>query len=222
MLAHERIAVRFDAVMNHYDLERRLGVLLDDFLHDLDLRGQLTLDAGSGTGQASAKLSGRGARVVSLDIGLNLMRLTVRRCATAGVVGDMLSLPFPDGQFNVVFSSEAIEHTPDPLRAATELYRVLKPHGRLVLSTPNKAWLWAVRLSNRLGLRAYDGLENFVRPAALRRHFERLGAKVLRHQGLHLLPFQLSLLHPVLRRIDRHGELLLRYMINQCILIEKP
>jgi SAM-dependent methyltransferase len=46
-------------------------------------------------------------------------------------------LPFPDSHFDYVFSIEGIEHFENPWTFAKELCRVLKPGGRLFLSTPN-------------------------------------------------------------------------------------
>jgi len=46
-------------------------------------------------------------------------------------------LPFPDAHFDYVFSIEGIEHFENPWTFAKELCRVLKPGGRLFLSTPN-------------------------------------------------------------------------------------
>lgn len=46
-------------------------------------------------------------------------------------------LPFPDAHFDYVFSIEGIEHFENPWSFAKELCRVLKPGGRLIISTPN-------------------------------------------------------------------------------------
>jgi len=46
-------------------------------------------------------------------------------------------LPYPDGYFDYVFSIEGIEHFHSPWTFASELCRVLKPGGRLYISTPN-------------------------------------------------------------------------------------
>lgn len=46
-------------------------------------------------------------------------------------------LPYPDGYFDYVFSIEGIEHFDSPFLFVKELCRVLKPGGKLYLSTPN-------------------------------------------------------------------------------------
>jgi ubiquinone/menaquinone biosynthesis C-methylase UbiE len=52
--------------------------------------------------------------------------------------GDATALPFPDASFDVVIAKEAIEHLLDQAKAVSEWFRVLKPGGRLVLTTPNR------------------------------------------------------------------------------------
>ena len=50
---------------------------------------------------------------------------------------DIQNIPFDTNYFDVVISCETIEHVPNPLRAVHELARVLKPEGKLILTTPN-------------------------------------------------------------------------------------
>jgi SAM-dependent methyltransferase len=45
------------------------------------------------------------------------------------IVGDLFKLPFPDSTFDYVFSIYVLEHIPNPERAISEMYRVLKPGG---------------------------------------------------------------------------------------------
>ncbi len=61
------------------------------------------------------------------------------------------SLPLPDGSVDVVLSSQTLEHVTDPTAYLAEAYRVLRPGGRLVLSThgfwvyhpdPTDYWRW--------------------------------------------------------------------------------
>lgn len=221
-LAHDRLAEQFDALMNPYDIQRRLQVLVGEFLGALDLRGVLALDAGSGTGRGTAVLVERGAQVIAVDIGPNLLRYTRQRAPCAPAVSSILELPFAANTFDVVFSSEVIEHTPDPAAALRELYRVLRPGGHLVLSTPGWLWQWPVRFASSVGLRPYDGLENFIPSRVVRRTLAAEGARIIEHRGIHLLPFQIKPLHPLLRVVDRYGAALLPVMINQCIHCVKP
>ena len=221
-LTHDRLADQFDRLMNAYDVNRRLAVLIDEFLQDVDLAGKRVLEAGCGTGRGSERLVQAGALVSALDIGFNLARFTRQRCACAAVVGSVLDLPFPDDVFDVVFSTEVIEHTPDPLQAVLEMYRVVKPGGHLVVSTPNWLWQLPVRAASAVGLRPYNGFENFVKPAQLRHTLTHAGGQIIAHKGIHLLPFQITAIQPLLRQLDNFGTFLLPLMINQCIHCLKP
>jgi SAM-dependent methyltransferase len=52
------------------------------------------------------------------------------------VVGRAEKIPFPDATFDLVVSTEMLEHCPEPGKIAAEVHRVLKPGGTVVLSTP--------------------------------------------------------------------------------------
>ncbi len=51
---------------------------------------------------------------------------------------DLQSLPFVDNYFDLIISRNVCEHLKDPLLAFKELKRVLKPRGKIVVTTPNK------------------------------------------------------------------------------------
>jgi 2-polyprenyl-6-hydroxyphenyl methylase/3-demethylubiquinone-9 3-methyltransferase len=202
--------------MDDYDLGRRIEVLVDRFLGGR-LDGKLVLDAGCGVGGMTRALVARGARVIALDIGPNLAAEARARCGCPAVVGTLAATGFASDSFDVVLSSEAIEHTPDPRRSVLELYRLVKPGGDLVLSMPNRLWQAPVRVASALGLRPYDGYENFLWPSQLHGVLEAAGATVVEHRGIHLWPFQIKQLRPLLQRVDRLGATLLPLMINQCL-----
>lgn len=65
----------------------------------------------------------------------------VRRCREKGlsvIHGVAESLPFPENSFDVVHTSHVFEHLEDPLKAAKEALRVLKPGGLLFIEIPNQ------------------------------------------------------------------------------------
>ncbi len=220
-LFYDSIADEFDAVMNMYDLERRLHVIFDVFFKDVDLRGRQLLDAGCGTGWFSRAACRRGADVTALDIGPRLLSQVSDKCNAKTVVGDVLDLQFPDGSFDVVISSECIEHTHDPGRAVHELIRVCRPGGMVAITSNNRTWYWLCALANRFDWRPYKGIENWPGWAEFHSWFDREPVRIVDRRGFHLFPFQIRALHPLLRHLDRYGQTLGRLCVNQGIMAVK-
>ena len=214
---YDSIASDFDVIMNHYDLQRRLEVIFDELLSGKDLKGCRLLDAGCGTGYFSKRSLASGANVISVDIGVNLLHEARKKGATKPVASDITKLAFADNTFDVVISSECIEHTPSPANAVSELARVLRPGGTLVLTCPNRFWHWSCRLANALGIRPYCGLENWPSWSSLRRWSTANGIDIRQHVGLHLFPFVLKPTHGLLRVLDRAGAKLGPLYVNQCL-----
>jgi 2-polyprenyl-3-methyl-5-hydroxy-6-metoxy-1,4-benzoquinol methylase len=219
---YENIAADFDTLLNSYDTQRRVEVLFDELL-TMDLHGKKLLDLGCGTGWFSRRARERGAEVVSVDLGPGLLKQVLAKASVLPVAGNALALPFASGTFDVVVSSEMIEHTTDPMQAVREMARVLKPGGPLALTCPNRAWLWLVNLATVLKLRPFQGYENFPRFDELAKMVRATGLTIAQHQGLHAWPFQVTPLHGASRRVDqRFGKSAWgRWMINQAILAWK-
>jgi 2-polyprenyl-3-methyl-5-hydroxy-6-metoxy-1,4-benzoquinol methylase len=102
--------------------------------------GRRVLDAACGVGYGTTMLAAAGAReAVGLDVAEDVIA-TANDSARAGasfVVGDVRSLPFRDGSFDLVTCFEAIEHVDDAGVVLAEIARVLAPHGILLISSPN-------------------------------------------------------------------------------------
>jgi 2-polyprenyl-3-methyl-5-hydroxy-6-metoxy-1,4-benzoquinol methylase len=192
MYFYDKFANEFDSKMNMYDTNRRLDVFYNELLIE-NIEGKKLLDAGCGTGWFSKYAFDRKAIVTSMDVGENLLSQVAKKCDSERVVGSILEMPFEDNSFDIVVSSEVIEHTPDPLSAIVEIFRVLKPGGTVILSTPNRLWFFSVWIANKLKLRPYEGLENWVGWYQLKRKFNNTGFKIEKMKGVHLFPLFLSL-----------------------------
>ena len=157
-----------------------------------------------------------------MRLGPGLVRRTRERVACTGVVADALALEeqFGRNSFDLVVSSECIEHTPDPDAALRQMIAVLRPGGYLSVSTPNVVWWPVVRLATAIGARPFDGLENFSSWPSISRAISESGATIVQQRGLHLFPFQLPL-HSLSRWCDRHLQPLSGLMINICVLAQK-
>jgi SAM-dependent methyltransferase len=112
--------------------------------------GDLVLDAGAGFGRHAFETARRGARVVALDYAADEVqgtRNTFAAMVEAGEIpadryvavlrGDATKLPFDDGVFDRVVTSEVLEHIQDDVAAIAELVRVLKPGGVLAVTVPS-------------------------------------------------------------------------------------
>jgi SAM-dependent methyltransferase len=91
-----------------------------------------------------------------VDRNLLVEILKRRTNITAIVLGDMTRPVFADESFDGVVAVEVIEHVPDGMGLVAQMYRVLRPDGWLVLTTPNGE---SVPLTNPDHLRHYRRVE---------------------------------------------------------------
>ena len=213
----------FEESLSVYDTSRRVEVLIGQFLGAEKLKGKKVLDVGAGLGFFSKAMSEMGADVLATDLAPNLVEKIKQRVGCPSVCADALALEkqFGQGAFDVVISSEAIEHTPDPNAALREMAAVLKPGGLLSVSTPNLVWYPVVRGATLLKARPFEGFENFSTFGSMRKTLEGCGLTIVKEQGLHLFPFQLGM-HGVSRWMDGNLQGLRGLMINLCVLAQKP
>ncbi len=125
------------------------------------LRGdEVALDVGCGDGRLMSLLAGRIGRIVGLDhqlLPLRFARLLISQANVSLLQHDVLlaPLPFAANSFDLVTAFDVIEHIPLEAVPAllSECQRVLKPGGKLVLTTPNRDNLrnriWGHRLPGK-------------------------------------------------------------------------
>ena len=221
MYFYESFADNFDSKMNMYDTNKRLDVIFSELLVE-DISGKELLDAGCGTGWFSKISCQRGANVTSMDLGENLLSKVALKCESHRVVGSILDIPFEDNIFDIIISSEVIEHVPEPVKALHELFRVLKPGGKLVLTTPNKFWYFAIWIANALRLRPYQGLENWIGWHEMKKITREIGFDQVEMRGIHLFPFVSKIFYPVLDFFHNYNKVLGPVMLNIAVVAEKP
>lgn len=105
----------------------------------VELRGRTVLDVGGGPGYFADAFRARGACYIGLDADVGELSLHGRDVAAGTVLGSGLALPFRDGSVDVCYSSNVLEHVPEPERMADEMVRVTRPGGVVLLSFNN--WL---------------------------------------------------------------------------------
>jgi SAM-dependent methyltransferase len=136
----DRFAGDYDTFFTNYDQfryrnERHLPACIDA----LDAAGKKVLEIGLGEGADSERLIRRGARWSGVDLTAEAVdrvrtRLTLRKLPHDELrQGSVLDLPFADGTFDMVFSHGVLHHVPDIRQAQSEIHRVLRPGGELVI-----------------------------------------------------------------------------------------
>ena len=135
------VAAMFDAVARRYDVTNDVISLGQDrYWRRATLgavgaqRGEQVLDLAAGTGTSSEPLADAGVRVVPCDLSFGMLEVGKRRRPDLGfVAGDATALPFADESFDAVTISFGLRNVVDTAGALSELLRVTRPGGRLVV-----------------------------------------------------------------------------------------
>ncbi len=176
--------------------------------------GHAILDVGCGAGYFLCLIrekyvsQGFSPRIAGVDISAHQASFMAKRMEKEGVLdavaclGNSEYLPFADNTFDLVTCSEVLEHVRNPLRALSEMRRVLKPDGILNLSTPSMTaetswdrvlapfvlpikWLLGHKSDPKAGRGGYDVPWH---PKELRRAFESVGLEIRKFEQNGIIP----------------------------------
>ncbi len=104
-----------------------------EFIKD-ELKGKKVLDLAAGSGVTTEILLELGAKVEAFDLFPEYFLLKDIECKRADILD---KIPVPDGYADYIICQEGVEHFSDQFKAYREFNRVLKPGGKLVITTPS-------------------------------------------------------------------------------------
>jgi arsenite methyltransferase len=170
----------------------------EQFLNALAPRsGERVLDVGSGPGflaSAIADAVGPSGAVYGIDISEPLLAVARSHCAHQSWVefrrGDAMQLPFPDKDFDAVVSTQVLEYVRDVDAALTEIHRVLRPSGRVVVvDTDWDSIVWhspdPKRMARVLAVWEEHAMDSYL-PRTLAKTLHRAGFRVESQQVIPL------------------------------------
>jgi len=123
-----------------------LGKGIAEHLHRYALaleysRGKVVLDIASGEGYGSSLLANSANKVIGVDLSPEAVehaRKAYKSEKLEFICGSVLDIPVDDNSIDLVVSFETIEHLEDQETMMSEIHRVLKPGGLLIISSPER------------------------------------------------------------------------------------
>ena len=117
--------------------------ILEKFIPYKDFKDKEVLEIGCGAGLVSSHISISGAKLTSIDITSNAIKMTSARFKLFGLQGNILKMDgekieFPDNYFNFIVSWGVIHHSGNMKKILEEIWRTLKPGGKAYLMVYNK------------------------------------------------------------------------------------
>lgn len=159
----------------------RVEPYLWDYLEPQRWHGKKLLEVGCGIGSDLMMFAWDGAEITGIDISSKSVGLANQRLSAYGLNGNVIeadaeNLPFNDEEFDVVYSTGVLHHTPSIVSAISEIYRVLKPKGEIRAMLYHKYSLVALQMYLMFGLfkgRLFRSIKDIMA-----NHHESVGTKV--------------------------------------------
>jgi uncharacterized protein (TIRG00374 family) len=106
-----------------------------------DCTGKIIADVGCEEGYITKSIITKAAKVYCIDIDKNLLtkaKHNINNKKAVFIESDAQSIKLPDNSVDIAISSHVLEHLPNPKKGVAELYRIVKPGGRVIINVPNE------------------------------------------------------------------------------------
>jgi SAM-dependent methyltransferase len=177
---------------------RGVRTLLKAWLERYVPRGALILDGGCGTG-ANLELLQQYGTAIGIDLSDQAIGFCRARGLTRAFPASLNELPFPNDIFDLAISLEVICNIPDDQATFTEIARVVKPGGRMIVHVPAYQWLWGMHDVAVGHQRRYSARD-------LRAKITRAGMQIERLTHANALMFPAIAAERLLRRMFGEGK----------------
>ena len=170
----------------------------------VQLRDAAVLDVGCGGGLLSEALAQAGAKVTAIDLAPNLLKVARLHGLESGIKVDYREMPVEalaeqaPASFDAITCMEMLEHVPEPASIIEACAKLLKPGGRLFLSTLNRtpaAFALAIvgaEYVARVLPKGTHQYRDFIKPSELAKWLRKAGLEIEDVSGLMYEPWRNS------------------------------
>ena len=145
---------------------RIIESLVEEICSNIDAANPRILDVGCGTG-ANLKMLARFGHAEGVDVSQQAVSFCHERGLESVKLGALEELPYDDESFDLVTALDVIEHLDDDVAGLSEIRRVLRPGGFVLIFVPAFMFLWGVQddVSNHRRRYTLTSLLNAIRAA---------------------------------------------------------
>ena len=106
-------------------------------------QGERILDYGSGSGTYMHFFQAHGATISGVELSAPMVEQSRKSDLDVNLVANFDKLPYPDGEFDVIYLMQVLEHLHNPQVIMSELSRTLAKTGKIYIAVPNGRSVWA-------------------------------------------------------------------------------